>query len=796
MVKRFLRRANSILLAAAMTATLMPAQIAFAADGMVDSAISLQQAEGRANGKAASALDLASITGKEYTVIQGNVPALPKRVVLNNGTAEITWPEWDTSLEAGKYTVTGTANNTPVAVTVNVLPCDEVVEDVRALGTSDSSTQEKSDAIHPLKGYKGLFVTEYDIVPEAKYTHDRAVIYLPEAMDDGTPFHAENCWDTGARLQFKYSYNEVTYFQTQNGDGQVVNNAQYYPTNDELNQALESGTPINALSFDETNTYRVCTVMDTATDKAKGNFKVYITDPDGIEHEVTKEGGNGFRIYPKDGIVKNFAAVRGSYRLVNHKVSWLSGYATKKVEVYLQGQNSTDYAKEAEDIITKELPGAITEQPDREIIRGGQSYTLDMEKSGWYHGEEKVASVTAQEGETVTYRAYYNNGSAIDKTALSNKIQEASSLAEEDYTAASWKVFADALTNAGQVNAGTSVSQSDVDEAVRLLDTAKGDLVSIKNLKASVNSLKAALEESEGKKYEYTNWDEVKGAVESAEKILAASDATKAQVEAAEESLKITLIVNDSLVSAKNAMERSVAAAEQKFAQIKEADYTPASWKALNDALRACKSLDPSMASASDYDAKKEALDRAMNNLVKLVKVKSIKPAAKTYKIAAGKKLNVKKVFTVSPANADNNKLTYSIDKKYSKYASIKSGVVTVKSAGAGKTVAVKAKAADGSGKTATVKIKIMKNAVTKITVKKNALTVKAGKKVTIKPVVKTNGKIANKTLAYTSSNEKIATVKNGVVTAKKGKKGKVTITIKSTDGTNKSVKVKVTVKK
>ena len=145
-----------------------------------------------------------------------------------------------------------------------------------------------------------------------------------------------------------------------------------------------------------------------------------------------------------------------------------------------------------------------------------------MEKSGWYHGEEKVASVTAQEGETVTYRAYYNNGSAIDKTALSNKIQEASSLAEEDYTAASWKVFADALTNAGQVNAGTSVSQSDVDEAVRLLDTAKGDLVSIKNLKASVNSLKAALEESEGKKYEYTNWDEVKGAVESAEKILAA----------------------------------------------------------------------------------------------------------------------------------------------------------------------------------------------------------------------------------------------------------------------------------
>ncbi len=34
--------------------------------------------------------------------------------------------------------------------------------------------------------------------------------------------------------------------------------------------------------------------------------------------------------------------------------------------------------------------------------------------------------------------------------------------------------------------------------------------------------------------------------------------------------------------------------------------------------------------------------------------------------------------------------------------------------------------------------------------------------------------------------------MKNGVVSAKKGKKGTVTITIRSTDGTNKSVKVKV----
>ena len=178
------------------------------------------------------------------------------------------------------------------------------------------------------------------------------------------------------------------------------------------------------------------------------------------------------------------------------------------------------------------------------------------------------------------------------------------------------------------------------------------------------------------------------------------------------------------------------------------------------------------------------------------VKVKSVKAAAKSYKIAAGKKLDLKKIFTVSPKNADNKRLTYSLSKKDKNYASIKSGVVTVKKAGAGKTVSVKATAADKSGKSAAIKIKIMKHAVTKITIKKKSLSVKAGRKVTLKPVVKTSGKSANKTLEYTSSNQKLATVKKGVVTTKKGKKGKVTITIKSTDGTNKSVKVKINIKK
>lgn len=736
MIKKFLKKANALVLAATLTVSLMPVQMAAGPDGTVESVVSLQQADGRAGNE--TILDLASITDKEYTVIKGNTPIFPKKVNVTGddgimAPVAIQWSDWDQNLSVGKHTVTGTVGKNQITVTVNVLPCDEEVADVAATGMSDGTTQQKSDAIHALKGYKGQFVAEYDIVPDdVKPTHDRAVIYLPETANDGSPLHAENCWDSGARLQFKFNHNDVTYFQTQIGDGQVVDNAKYYPTNEDLRQALDQGEKVDALSFDEVSTYRVRVVMDTVTDKTKGNYKVYITDPNGIEHEVTQPGGNGFRIYPKDGIIKNFAAVRGSYQLKNHKISWISGYATKKVETYLKASDDTDYVKESEDVITKEIPGVITEQPDTEIVKDNQSYTLDTEKSGWYQGEEKVVSVTAQEGDTVTYRAYYKiiphteDETLAAKEAMENTVaaaeQKISELKETDYTPASWSAVQDALNACKNLNSETA-TKADYDAKKRELERAVRELTKRAD---------------------------------------------------------------------KSALNQAIAEAQDK----KKTDYK-AGYREMQQKLAAAETVaaDPN-ATQLEVNAAKENLLDAIGKLVKKVKVKSVKPAAKSYKIAAGKKLDLKKIFTVSPKNADNQKLTYSLSKKDKKYASIKSGAVTVKKAGAGKTISVKATAADKSGKSATIKIKIMKHAVTKITIKKKSLTVKAGGKVTLKPVVKTNGKSANKTLEYISSNQKLATVKKGVVTTKKGKTGKVTITIKSTDGTNKSVKVKINIKK
>ena len=94
------------------------------------------------------------------------------------------------------------------------------------------------------------------------------------------------------------------------------------------------------------------------------------------------------------------------------------------------------------------------------------------------------------------------------------------------------------------------------------------------------------------------------------------------------------------------------------------------------------------------------------------------------------------------------------------------------------------------SGLKKTVKVKVQTAAVktSKITVSKN-VTVRKGKRVTLKPVV--TPFTSRQKVTYTSSNKKIATVSSkGVVTGKK--KGTVKITVKSG---SKSVKVTVKVK-
>lgn len=176
------------------------------------------------------------------------------------------------------------------------------------------------------------------------------------------------------------------------------------------------------------------------------------------------------------------------------------------------------------------------------------------------------------------------------------------------------------------------------------------------------------------------------------------------------------------------------------------------------------------------------------------VKVKEIKLSGLSHKIAVGKKIILQA--TVTPSNAANKSVIWKSSN--TKYAAVNSkGIVTIKKTGAGKTVTITATAIDGSGKKASYKIKCMKNAVKKVAISgQKRRSMKPGKSTKFKAKV-TASSGANKTLRWTSSNSKYASVTSkGKVTAKKAGKGRtVRITAIATDGSGKKASVKIKIK-
>ncbi|MCI6858023.1 MAG: DUF6273 domain-containing protein [Eubacterium sp.] len=174
------------------------------------------------------------------------------------------------------------------------------------------------------------------------------------------------------------------------------------------------------------------------------------------------------------------------------------------------------------------------------------------------------------------------------------------------------------------------------------------------------------------------------------------------------------------------------------------------------------------------------------------VKVSKISIEGISHTVSEGKKIVLKA--TVLPENSSIKTLIWTSSNP--KVATVtQTGVVTVKRKTGGKSVTITATTADGSGISASWKIKSMKGIVKKITVS-GAKTVKAGKILKLKAKV-TATKGANKKLKWTSSNTKYATVTSTgkVKTFKAGKGKKVKITAMSTDGSNKKKTVTIKIK-
>jgi|GEM_PF-2541298 len=144
----------------------------------------------------------------------------------------------------------------------------------------------------------------------------------------------------------------------------------------------------------------------------------------------------------------------------------------------------------------------------------------------------------------------------------------------------------------------------------------------------------------------------------------------------------------------------------------------------------------------------------------------------------------------VSPDNADEKGVTWSISSG-SQYASISAdGVLTAKTAG---KVTVKATAKDGSGVSATYTVTVKPILVTSITISGNT-TVEEGKTITLSAAVKPSN-ASNKEVTWSiSSGSQYASISaSGVLTAKAA--GKVTVKATAKDGSGVSATYTVTVK-
>ena len=143
-------------------------------------------------------------------------------------------------------------------------------------------------------------------------------------------------------------------------------------------------------------------------------------------------------------------------------------------------------------------------------------------------------------------------------------------------------------------------------------------------------------------------------------------------------------------------------------------------------------------------------------------------------------------VATVSPSNAENQKVIWSSNN--SSVATVTDGVVTAIKAG---TATITVKTDDGN-KTATCSVIVVAKEipVTSVSLDQTEIELLEGDELTLTATVKPDN-ATNKNVTWTSSNESVATVDNGKITAVKA--GSSMITVTTEDG-NKSTTCEVTV--
>ncbi len=437
-----------------------------------------------------------------------------------------------------------------------------------------------------------------------------------------------------------------------------------------------------------------------------------------------------------------------------------------------------------------QYPGANWEALDTALTAA--TATKNNENADQAAVDTALGNLNTEIARVESYKEEDPTKPSIDKEDLIAAITKAQGLKEneEDYLEdADWATLDTALAAAIAARDDEDADQAAVNTALADLNTAIGNIEAKKKpgtdpTNPDKTALKTAITNAESLKaekdiYTETSWQKVEDALTAAIEVRDNENAEKEAIDEAAKNLTDAIAALEKKSSGGNVLQTSfteLTKAVDAVKNYKQADYTDASWKSFDTALKSAQAV------LANKSATQEQVDKAtadLNNAARaLVKLKVV--SKKKVTLGVGESYSVKGK-DCTYAISDNSKATVS-----------NKGVVKAKKTG---SVVVKAVNINGNVTQYNITIKKAPKKISKVTfnkkaIKKNKVTLKKGKKGTLRVTLPKG--TASK-ITYTSSNKKIATVDSkGVVKAKK-KKGTTTITIKTFN--KKTKKIKVTVK-
>lgn len=265
-----------------------------------------------------------------------------------------------------------------------------------------------------------------------------------------------------------------------------------------------------------------------------------------------------------------------------------------------------------DDICLIEIPESGVIEVDKSILEGLVKEYADLNNNqGLYttktytvfqkaYADAETILAKADADQIELIQAENNLRSAVkglqkrgDKTALQDLIKTAeASYKEEDYTAASWKTFQEALDAAKKMLEEEEAAQEEINKACDALTRAGNGLVS-KELVNGLKNLVAECQMQTNDGYSADSWKRFENAIKRAKTVAENAEATKDEITSAQKNLE----------SAKEALEWDKADLKKLISEsdsLAEKDYTPESWKEFSDVLANAKAVEKNKSASKD----------------------------------------------------------------------------------------------------------------------------------------------------------------------------------------------------